>query len=280
VVAGPAGLSGGDDGYAIRPRLVAGGPVLISLFLVALGVAGCGGSTAGNPGARATAPRTGPPASATSAAGTGAELHLSSTSLVVGQSVAVSGSHCPAPSGGVVALVQDPTSGPQATYSSGFGPLTRNTVTSSAKGSWSTQVTIPADLIGPVSMGAICEDTYGRTQFTYPKVPVTVSTPYRMHVEPAGPVKPGSVLTVTSVGGGCPGIWAPVVNLWSSSTRPPDLPTPDAVYGQTGGGSTWTLVLPVPAGTVPGQYDVVGRCSYSRAFPVTYEPVPVLVTAG
>ena len=102
---------------------------------------------------------------------------------------------------------------------------------------------------------------------TYPKVPVTVTTPYRMHVEPAGPVKPGTVLTVTSVGGGCPGIWAPVVNLWSSSTRPPDLPTPDAVYGQTGGGPTWTLVLPVPVGTVPGQYDVVGRCSYSRSFP-------------
>ena len=278
-MADPVGLSR-VDGPASRPRLISGGRILIPLFLVALGAAGCGGATAGDPAARATAHRTGPSASATSAARTGAELRLSSTSLAVGQSVTVSGSHCPAPSGGVVALVQDPASGPQATYSSGFGPLTRATVTSAANGSWTTQVTIPAGLIGPMSMGAICEDTYGRTQFSYPKVPVTVATPYRMHVEPAGPVKPGTALTVTSVGGGCPGIWAPVVNLWSSSTRPSDQPTPDAVYGQTGGGPTWTLVLPVPLGTAPGPYDVVGRCSDSRSFPVTYEPVPVLVTAG
>ena len=198
----------------------------------------------------------------------------------MGQSVTVSGSHCPAPSGGVVALFQDPTSGPQATDSSGFGPLTRNTVMSAPDGSWTTKVTIPAELLGPVSVGGFCEDTYGRTQLTYPMVPVTVTTPYEMHVKPAGPVKPGTALTVTSVGGGCPGAWAPVANLWSSSTRPPNQPTPGAVYGQTGGGPIWTLVLPVPVGTVPGQYDVVGRCSYSRAFPVTYEPVPVLVTAG
>jgi hypothetical protein len=268
-----------DGGHAIRPRLISGGPVLISLFLVALSVAGCGGSPAGNPAARATAPRAGPSASTTSTARTGAELHLSSTSLVVGQSVTVSGSHCPAPSGGVVAMFQDPTSGPQATYSSG-GPLTRGTVTSAANGSWTTQVTIPADLIGPVSMGAICEDTYGRTQLTYPMVPVTVTTPYEMHVVPDGPVKPGTTLTVTSVGGGCPGAWSPVVNLWSSSTRPPNQPTPDAVNGQTGGGPTWTLELPVPVGTPSGQYDVVGRCAYIQSFPVTYEPVPVLVTAG
>ena len=176
-------------------------------------------------------------------------------------------------------MFQDPTSGPQATYSSG-GPLTRSTVTSNANGSWTTQVTMPADLIGPVSVGAICEDTYGRTQFTYPMAPVTVTTPYEMHVEPDGPVKPGTTLTVTSVGGGCPGAWAPVVNLWSSSTRPPNQPTPDAVNGQTGGGPTWTLELPVPVGTPPGQYDVVGRCAYIQSFPVTYEPVPVLVTAG
>jgi hypothetical protein len=285
-------LSRVDGGFAIRRRRTLGGPgriphfsvALVSLvalvFLAALGAAGCGGTTAGNSAARATTPRTTPSRSATSPAGTRAELRLSSTSPVVGQSVTVSGSHCPAPSGGVLALLQDPASGPQATDASGFGPLTRSTVTSDANGSWTTQVTIPADLIGPVSMGAICEDTYGRTMFSYPKVPVTVTTPYRMHVEPAGPVKPGTSLTVTSVGGGCPGIWAPVVNLWSSSTRPSDQPTPDAVYGQTGGGPTWTLVLPVPVGTAPGRYDVVGRCSYSRTFPVTYEPVPVLVTAG
>ncbi len=207
-------------------------------------------------------------------------MHLNSTSLVAGGTVTVSGTHCPPPSGGVVALFQDPTSGPQATYASGFGPLTRSTVTSAANGSWTTHVTIPAALIGAVIVGAICEDTYGRAQLTYPKVSVTVTTRYRMHVDPASPVKPGTALTVTSVGGGCPGAWTPVVNLWSASTQPPDLPTPDAVYGQTGGGPTWTLVLPVPAGTAPGRYYVVARCSYSRTFPVTYEPVPLVIAPG
>ena len=54
---------------------------------------------------------------------------------------------------------------------------------SAPDGSWTTKVTIPAELIGPVSVGAICEDTYGRTQLTYPMVPVTVTTPYEMHVK-------------------------------------------------------------------------------------------------
>ena len=93
-------------------------------------------------------------------------------------------------------------------------------------------------------------------------------------------MKPGTALTVTSVGGGCPGAWAPVVNLWAPPPGHRTKPTPGAVYGQTGGGPIWTLVLPVPLGTAPGQYDVVGRCSYLQSFPVTYEPVPVLVTAG
>ena len=156
-------------------------------------------------------------------------------------------------------------------------------------GNWSQEFTVGEQWVGAGAVSAQCVEngplgSLGALEVTYPSVPVTITTPFRLNVEPSGTVAPGGTLTVTSVGGGCLGIDMPVVDL-EGPHSPPFPISPGAVYGQPANvfdqpvnPANWTLVLPIPADTAPGRYLVVGRCYYGRGYySRTYQPAPVTV---
>ena len=72
---------------------------------------------------------------------------------------------------------------------------------------------------------------------------MTISTSYRLQVNPSGTVAPGTRLTVSSVGG-----------------------------------ASWTVSFVVAPTVTPGSDDVTAACRHSRGFSVTYQPEPITVS--
>ncbi len=205
-------------------------------------------------------------------------IAVSSTTLQVGGQVTVSGSRCEPGFLGKVALEQSPTGGPQVSYPF-YEDLGQAAVR--ADGRWTITTSVPAAIIGASKLAAFCEDpSVGTAALTYRSVPVTVTTPYVLQVTPGTTMHAGGILDVGSGGGGCDAISNPDVFLWSPSAHPPDnLTGIGEVVGPTGDGGPWHVPLTVPASTEPGQYEVIGRCIYSRSIRITYEPVPVTIDA-
>ncbi len=155
-------------------------------------------------------------------------------------------------------------------------PLPRPTP--GAGGRWKVTDTVGPLIIGKARIEPVCVDPRtGSTKLPYAPLPVTITTPYTIHVAPSTTVRPGEAITVSSVVGVCSDISDPWVDLWSPSNGNPV----DGVAQVAGrvGGEPWRLTLVVPAGAPPGHYFVQARCSYSRSFELTYQPVPVTVEA-
>ena len=94
-------------------------------------------------------------------------------------------------------------------------------------------------------------------EFYYPTVWVTVTTPYRLDVEPSTTVKAASTLGISSVGGGCEYAFQyPQVNLYSESNA--QLAQGTIHPGVTTSG--WTSSLLVPSGLKPGYYRLEADC--------------------
>jgi hypothetical protein len=93
-------------------------------------------------------------------------------------------------------------------------------------------------------------------EFYYPPVWVTVTTPYRLDVQPNTTVKPGSTLSISSIGGGCkdPATY-PQVGLYSASKA--QVANATITNSDTKG---WGSRLLVPKKLSPGTYRVEADC--------------------
>jgi hypothetical protein len=189
----------------------------------------------------------------------------------------VGGGDCAPGHIGSAFLGQDPNGGPQVTYD--FGERLGQ-ADAASDGRWMIETTLPAMIIGAASLRGNCLDpSTGIPDFTYSPTAVNVATPYRLQVEPATTVRASATLTVSSVGGGCDSLSNPDVYLWSAA-QPNALTGIGEVVGPAGSAEPWHVTLTVPATTSAGEYQVVARCTYSRSYRITYEPVPLRVIAG
>jgi hypothetical protein len=248
----------------------------VSLFLLlAVCSSGCSSSSVtSSKGIRPVVPTTSAPAGGNPLSGA-SRLTLNSTIWTAGSEVTVSGGNCRSNDSGDFGITQDRNVGPEATYPFGES-LLWNEVTQDGGGRWTATWVVPTVIIGPARLSGSCYDRSGAIVTSYQPQSIMIETPYRLLITPSSSVEAGGSIEVASVGGGCDQISTPEVNLWSS-TSPSSLPTPDAVSGKVGGGE-WTIVLPVPSDTPPGDYYVVSRCQYSRGIRVTYQPAPITVT--
>jgi len=199
-------------------------------------------------------------------------LTVDSTSLTVGGTVTLRGTGC------LKATAVTASLGPEYLRDA-------SALQAGADGDWSEVFTIPELVVGPTLVRARCDEgpagQFGSSVVGYPTpVRVTVSTPYRIQVEPSGPVRPGASLMVSSVTGGCPQRFeTPAITL----ENPEDLifspEGSNAVYVQGASTASWTTPYQIPTSTAHGQYDVVARCYVGRGFSMrTYEPVLINVS--
>ena len=122
----------------------------------------------------------------------------------VGGTVTLRGTNCPYGADAVATASQHLDGNPRAVYPYGE-QLTRDPIPPGDGGTWSFPFTVRALIIGPATIVVACQ-LDGGTVADYPGIPVTISTNYRLQVQPNGTVAPGTRLTVSSVGGGCDAI--------------------------------------------------------------------------
>ena len=149
----------------------------------------------------------------TTTSSAGPFVSVNTTSWTVGGQVTIEVHNCDPNSNITVGLVQSP-SGPQATY-----PFSEF-VTESGKpvtGAWTRVATVPAIVIGPAKLGALCNSSLG--QIKTPFVSVAVATPYRVHVTPMT-VRRGQSFAIAATGPGCGEIDEPTAVLWSQGSMP------------------------------------------------------------
>ena len=109
----------------------------------------------------------------------------------------------------------------------------------------------------------------GATEFAYPGVPVTVTTRFRLAVEPATKVKPGATLSVKLLGGACPGSSVATVTLFTGSQLP---------VTSSNGSTSGVFTVTVPPAALSGQYQLEADCTYSRGLVEgSYAPTEITV---
>ena len=215
----------------------------------------------------------------------GAKLTISSATIAVGQQVTVTGTGCPARYWGAASLDYDNNA--PLIFDSGGTEDDENFTsangdesggTADADGLWMFVATVPMVAPGTLTLNGFCtsnqsDDNDLTSDFRYPPVSVTVTTPYQLEVRPATTVTPGTTLTVNLVGGPCTndGAGGEVI-LYSESGTQIAFPH---VSAATAGGSAQILV--VPPGLTPGQYQVEADCSEYIAVFGSYAPVTITV---
>jgi hypothetical protein len=126
-----------------------------------------------------------------------------------------------------------------------------------ADGRWTMTTTVPMVFPGGSTLTGWCmpeRGPDGATEFTYPGVPVTVTTRFRLSVAPATKVKAATALSVRLLGGSCPGSSVPTVTLFSGSQVP---------VTSTNNSTTGVFTLTVPSTAVSGKYQIEADCTYS-----------------
>ncbi len=278
----------------VRMRHAVAGAVLV------VSLAACTGS--GRPGSTVdTHPTTAPISTTTTAPSTTtssqpttnptARLAVSSTRLVVGQPITVSGDDCPSGSSASAHLVPSTPTGEPAIFatslSTGGDSIETqlladgsDRVTTGPTGNWTISGVVPMVFPGSSLITARCTgeaNPASPSTFLYPPLPVTVQTPFTLSVAPDGPVSPGATLTVQSNGGGCGAIASsPIVALYETSG------TTQAVANTLGEstqpGSPWEAHLALPSDLPPGRYQLEADCDYSRgAIYGSYAPAEITV---
>jgi hypothetical protein len=220
-----------------------------------------------------------------------AKLSVSSTRLSVGQPMTVNGSDCPA--GQWVGVSLDESERANHTRTLPLGPYSffaggPQPVPVGADGQWTTTSTVPMLPGGPTMLTAYCGPEAGGPTawlFVYPSVPVTVTTPFRLSVLPSTTVSPGTTLSVTPIGGGCPAPADSWLGLYSTSQPParPQIQVAEGEVNNTGLSADqtrldWTGSLTVPSSLAPGQYRLEADCVYARGAPRgSYAPIAITV---
>ncbi len=213
-----------------------------------------------------------------------ATLSVSPTRLSAGQLMTVTGSDCPVGQwGGVLLKSGGLLLGPFGLYEGGPQP-----VPVGSDGQWTTTGIVPMLPGGPTVLTAYCGPEAGGppvSRFLYPPVPVTMVTPYQLSVLPSTTTSPGTTLTVTPVGGGCPAPTTWIQLTLYSTSQPPTRPQPEVAQGvihDTGLAAdhvlSWTGALTVPSSLAPGRYLLGADCVYSRGAPEgSYAPTVITV---
>lgn len=206
------------------------------------------------------------------------KLSLSSPSLVVGKSVTITGTGCPN------ATEVDPH-GQLGAVLTPAGSLSAST-----NGDWSQTFVVGEQFVGSGSLTATCVENgplgkLGASEVSYPPVSVTITTPHELRVSPSGPVTPGTSLSVSSTGAGCPAYNVPVVTLDPLSAAPPaqiPSPGPTTIYGPQSRSETpsWTVSLPIAQATAPGEYVVRGFClsQYFETVSRSFQPAALTIS--
>ena len=220
-----------------------------------------------------------------------ARLAISSTALVVGQPITVSGDDCPSGSSVSVNLVPStPTGGPAifaTSLSTGGDSIETqlladgaDRVTTGPTGTWTISGVVPMVFPGASLITARCTGdpaSAAPSIFLYPPLPVTVRTPFTLSVAPDGAASPGATLTVQSNGGGCGTIASsPIVALYETSGT---IQAVTNTLGQsTQPGASWEAQLTLPSDLPPGRYQIEADCDYSRgAIYGSYAPMQITV---
>jgi hypothetical protein len=213
-------------------------------------------------------------------------LQVSSTELTVGTGVTISGTECPPGHWGTASLVPNPypaifqpANGGLYPSEDSFNDAAGDAYpggTADATGRWTMSVTVPMVPSGAAIVMGSCRpqvDGDGASiEFTYPDISVTVTSPFRVEVEPSTTVAPGSTLQVYLAGGVCPGASSPETYLYDTDQVQVVQATPFYSTGQE-------YRLTVPSELTPGLYSLEADCVYSRGVVQgSYTPIPITVT--
>jgi hypothetical protein len=147
-------------------------------------------------------------------------------------------------------------------------------------GRWTMTATVPMVPPGQAEIVGSCAPTQGsrgaQIEFHYPGVSVTVSSPFRLEVEPSTTVKAGTRLTLSPLGGKCPYLSGsnPEVHLYSGL----DVSLSDGDSHPVSTPSGWKSFLVVPVALQPGEYTLEADCTdYFGGVDGTYSPVVITV---
>jgi hypothetical protein len=208
---------------------------------------------------------------------------VSPTELTVGIDVTISGTECPSGHWGTASL--EPTE--PAIFAPGNGglyPLEDDFIDASgnigggtvdASGQWTMSDPVPMVPSGPAVIEGSCmpqENGDGAsTEFTYPTVPVMVTSPFQVEVRPSTTVESGATLQVYLIGGSCRGASSAQTYLYNAEKKQVAMATPITSTQQQ-------YSLTVPSGLMPGRYQIEADCVYSRgAVYGSYTPTAITV---
>lgn len=189
----------------------------------------------------------------------GAAATISNTKLAVGDQVTLTGNDCPAGTSVHTVFGQTPP-----------GP----------DGRWTLTATVTPDLYtyAPRQIVVFCTNV-----FFYPQVfTVTVTTPYRLGVTPAGPVAPGTTITVRPLRALCSvGQVLAAIGPTPTGSLVPDMvsqswPVPVHAFPVPPDG-LWAASLQLPSTVPKGTYWVIAGCVASRASPTLFQPAPIQI---
>ena len=201
----------------------------------------------------------------TTAGSLSAALSISTTHLAVGQRVTISGTGCPVGQWGMP-IVEQGLNTPSI-FSTPYGLYDNEEdftdalgdvgAQVAADGRWTMTTMVPMVFPGPSMLTGWCmpqQGPDGPTTFSYPAVPVTVTSRFRLKVEPATTLAPGRGLSVTLLGGICPGSSVATVTLFTQSQVPAT---------STNQPTAGVFHLTVPPAATAGRYQVEADCTYS-----------------
>jgi hypothetical protein len=114
-----------------------------------------------------------------------------------------------------------------------------------------------------------------RIAFTYPPVPVTVTTDRRLQVSPGTTVTAGTTLDISAVGA-CPELYDASLTFNGTSEETKPFSAVGAVTQNDDG--EWTARVDVAGDAAPGAYKIDALCIQSRAFGAFFRPVVITVT--